>query len=79
VLKRIFDPKKDDVTGGWTKLQIEELHKLYSTQNIVMFIKSGGGGEMGAPYSTHGEYKNAFITVVRKRERKIPLQTPRHK
>jgi hypothetical protein len=32
VLRRIFGPKRDEVTGGWRKLQNEELHGLYSTQ-----------------------------------------------
>jgi hypothetical protein len=34
VLMRIFGPKRDDVTGGWSKLDSEELHKLYSSPNI---------------------------------------------
>jgi hypothetical protein len=29
VLKRIFEPKRDEVTGGWRKLHNEELHNLY--------------------------------------------------
>jgi hypothetical protein len=31
---RIFGPKRDKVTGGWTKLHNEELHNLYSSPNI---------------------------------------------
>jgi hypothetical protein len=34
VLRRIFGPKWDEVTGEWTKLKIEEPHNLYSSQNI---------------------------------------------
>jgi hypothetical protein len=30
VLRRIFGPKRDEVTGGWRKLHNEELHGLYS-------------------------------------------------
>jgi hypothetical protein len=30
VLKRIFGPKRDEVTGGWRKLHNDELHNLYS-------------------------------------------------
>jgi hypothetical protein len=30
VLRRIFEPKRNEVTGGWRKLHIEELHNLYS-------------------------------------------------
>jgi hypothetical protein len=40
VLRRIFEPKKDEVTGGWRKLHNEELHNLYSSLNIIMMIKS---------------------------------------
>jgi hypothetical protein len=40
VLRRIFGPKRDVVTGGWRKLHNEELHVLYSSPNIVRVIKS---------------------------------------
>jgi hypothetical protein len=33
VLRRIFGPKRDEVTGGWRKLHNEELHNLYSSYN----------------------------------------------
>jgi hypothetical protein len=39
VLRRIFGPKRDEVTGGWRKLHNEELHNLYSSPNIVRIIK----------------------------------------
>jgi hypothetical protein len=35
VLRRIFGPKRDEVAGGWRKLQNEELHNLYSSPNII--------------------------------------------
>jgi hypothetical protein len=34
VLRRIFGPKRDEVTGGWRKLHDEELHNLYSSSSI---------------------------------------------
>jgi hypothetical protein len=40
VLRGIFGPKRDDVTGEWRKLHNEELHDLYSSRNIVRVIKS---------------------------------------
>jgi hypothetical protein len=40
VLRRIFGPKRDEVTGGWRKLHNEELHKLYSSPSIIRMIKS---------------------------------------
>jgi hypothetical protein len=40
VLKRIFGPKRDEVTGGWRRLHNEELHGLYSLSSIVRVIKA---------------------------------------
>jgi len=40
VLRRIFGPKRDDVTGEWRKLHNEELNELYCSPNIVRVIKS---------------------------------------
>jgi hypothetical protein len=40
VLRRIFGPKRDEVTGEWRKLHNKELHDLYSSSNIVQVIKS---------------------------------------
>jgi hypothetical protein len=49
-LRRIFGPKRNEVTGEWRKLHNEELHILYSSPNIIMQIKSRLGGTCG----THG-------------------------
>jgi hypothetical protein len=40
VLRRIFEPRRDEVTGGWRKLRNEEFHDLYSSPNIIRMIKS---------------------------------------
>ena len=40
VLRRIFGPRKDEVTGDWKRLHNEELNGLYSSPNIVRVIKS---------------------------------------
>jgi hypothetical protein len=40
VLRRIFGPKRDDITGDWRKLYNEELNVLYASLNIVQVIKS---------------------------------------
>jgi hypothetical protein len=40
VLRRIFGPKRDEVTGEWRKLHNEELYDLYSSPSIIRIIKS---------------------------------------
>jgi hypothetical protein len=40
VLRGIFGPKRDEVTGDWRKLHNEKLHNLYSSPNIIRMIKS---------------------------------------
>jgi hypothetical protein len=39
VLRRIFELKRDEVMGGWTKLQNEELCELYNSSIIIVMIK----------------------------------------
>jgi hypothetical protein len=39
-LRRIFGPKKDELTGDWRKLNNEELNNLYSSPNIFRMMKS---------------------------------------
>jgi hypothetical protein len=40
VLRRIFGPKRDEVTGGWRKLHNVELHNLYFSPSKIRIIKS---------------------------------------
>jgi len=40
VLRRIFGPRRDEVTGEWRRVHIEELNDLYSSPNIVWVIKA---------------------------------------
>jgi hypothetical protein len=42
VLRRISEPKREEVTGGWRKLHNEELRNLYSSPNTIRMIKSRG-------------------------------------
>jgi hypothetical protein len=39
VLRRIFGTKRDEVTGDWRKLHIEELHNLYSSPGIIRSVR----------------------------------------
>ena len=40
MLRRIFEPSRDEVTGEWRRLHKEELNDLYSSPNVVRVIKS---------------------------------------
>jgi len=40
VLRRIFGPKREEVTGEWRKLHNEEVNDLYFSPNVVRVIKS---------------------------------------
>jgi hypothetical protein len=73
VLRRIFEPKRDDVTGDWRKLHNDELHNLYSSPNIIRMIKSRRMRWRGRVTQTgrQGMY------LVGKPEGKIPLGRPR--
>jgi hypothetical protein len=47
VLRRIFGPKRNEVTGDWRKLHNEELHDLYSSPSVIIIIKSRRMGWVG--------------------------------
>jgi hypothetical protein len=67
VLRRIFGPKKDEVTGEWRKLHNEELRDLYSSPSIIRIIKSRRMGWAG--HVAHmGERRNAYRLLVGKPE-----------
>jgi hypothetical protein len=40
LLRRIFGPKRDEVTGGWNKLHNKELPNIYSLSIVIRMIKS---------------------------------------
>jgi hypothetical protein len=76
VLRRIFGPKRDEVTGEWRKLHNEELHDLYPSPSIIRIIKSRRMRCAGHVART-GEKKNAYRLLVGKPEGKRPLGRPR--
>jgi hypothetical protein len=67
VLRRIFGPRRDDVTGDRKKLHNEELHNLYSPPNIIRFIKSRMMRWAGH-VAQMGETRNAYKILVGKPE-----------
>jgi hypothetical protein len=78
VLRRIFGPKRDEVTGGWRKLHNEELHNLYSSPSIIRMIKSRRMKWAGH-VARMGEKRNAYRILVGKPEEKGPLIRPRRR
>jgi hypothetical protein len=78
VLRRIFGPKRDEVTGGWRKLHNEEHNNLYSSPSIIRMTKSrrmrwaGHVARMGAK-------RNTYRILVGNPEGKRPLGRPRRR
>jgi hypothetical protein len=71
VLRRIFGPKRDEVTGGWRKLHNEELHGLYSSPSIIRIIKSRMMRWAGHTMRM-GEKRNVYRLLVQKPRGKRP-------
>jgi hypothetical protein len=76
VLRRIFGPKRDEVTGEWRKLHNEELHDLYSSPSIIRIIKTRRMRWAGH-VAQIGEKKNKYRLLVGKPEGRRPLGKPR--
>jgi hypothetical protein len=72
VLRRIFGPRRDEVTGEWRKLHNEELHDLNSSQSIIKIMK-GKRMRWAEHVSRMGEKRNANRWLVEKPEGKRPL------
>jgi hypothetical protein len=79
VLRRIFVPKRDEVTAGWKKLHNEELHELYSSPSIIRIIKSRRMRWAGNVAGMGKKKRNAYSLLLRKPEGKTPLGRPRRK
>jgi hypothetical protein len=78
VLRRIFRPRRDEVTGEWRKLHNEELCDLYLPPSIIRRIKSRRMRWVGH-VARMGEKRNAYKLLVRKPEGKRPLGRPKHR
>jgi len=78
MLRRIFGPRRDEVTGEWRKLHNEELNDVYCSPNIVGVIKSRRIRWAG--HVAHmGERRGLYRVLVGKPEGKRPLGRPRRR
>jgi len=75
VLRRIFWPRRDEVTGEWRKLHNEELNGLYSSPNIVLVIKWRRMRWVGH-VARMEDSRGVFRALVGKPERKRPFGRP---
>jgi hypothetical protein len=76
VLRRIFEPKKNEITGDWSKFYSEDLHIVYSSPNIIGQIKSRRMRWAGH-VARMGEERKVYKVLVGKPEDKRPLGRPR--
>ena len=78
VLRGIFGPKRDEVTGEWRRLHNEELNDLYCSPNIVRVIKSSKKRQAGY-VARMGERRGVYRVLVGKPDGKRPLGRPRQR
>jgi hypothetical protein len=78
MLRRLFGPKRDEVTGGWRKLHNEELHGLLSSLSIVRVIKARRMRWAGHVVRM-GEVRCACNILVGWPEGRRPLGRPGHR
>jgi len=78
VLRRVFGPKRDEITGEWRKLHNEDLRDLYSLPNIVQVVKSRRMRWVGH-VARMEKGRGVQRVLVGKPEGKRPLGRPRRK
>jgi hypothetical protein len=78
VLRRIFGPKRDEVTGAWRRLHNKELYALYSSPNIIRVIKSRRLRWAGH-VARLGERRGAYRALVGKPDSIRPLERHRRR
>jgi hypothetical protein len=78
VLRKIFGPKRDEVTRGRRKVHNKELHGLYSSPSIIRMIKSRTM-RLAGHAARMEKTRNAYSLLVGKPEGKKPLVSPRRR
>ena len=78
VLRRVFGPKRDEVTGEWRKLHNEELSNRYPLPNILRVVKSRRIRWAGN-VARMGQRRGVYRVLVGKPEGKKPLGRPRRR
>jgi hypothetical protein len=78
VLRRIFEPKRKEVTGEWRKIHNEELNDLYCSPSIVRVIKSRRMRWAGH-VARMGDNRGAYSVLMGRSEGKRPLGRPRRR
>jgi len=78
MLRRIFGPRRDEVTGEWRRLHNEKVNDLYSSPNIVRVIKSRRMRTAGH-VARMGEERGVYRVLVGKPEGRRPLGKPRRR
>jgi len=74
VLRKIFGPKRDEVTGEWRRLHTEEPNDLYYSPNVLGVIKSRC--EMGGVCSTYGGERRCIQELMGKPRERDHLEDP---
>ena len=78
VLRRIFGPRRDEVTGEWRRSHNKELNDLYSSPSILRVIKSRRMRWVGY-VARMGEERVVYRVLVGKPEERRPLGRSRHR
>jgi len=78
MLRKLFGPKRDEVTGDWRRLHREELYDLYSSPNITRVIEPRRMGYAGY-VACMGDRRGAYRVLVGRYEGKKPLGRSRHR
>jgi hypothetical protein len=78
VVRRIFAPRRDEVTGGWRKLHNEEFRDLYSSPSIIRIINSRRM-RLAAHVVRIGSKGNAYGLLLGKPEGRRPLGRPKRR